>query len=82
MTMNYYVQLFLLTFFRVDAKSSTIDEESLQPRLVNVKDFKCVDLSKEQVLLTVVSTAGDGRCNKRAFIQKSGICVHYDSLST
>ena len=36
-------------------------ELSLQPRVLNAKDFEKVDFSREQVLLCVFSTSGDGK---------------------
>ena len=36
-------------------------ELSLQPRVLNAKAFEMVDFSREQVLLCVFSTSGDGK---------------------
>ncbi|XP_033727434.1 NADPH oxidoreductase A-like isoform X1 [Pecten maximus] len=36
------------------------DDDPLQPRLVNMKHHKFVDLSREQICFVVISTSGDG----------------------
>ena len=33
----------------------------IQPRVVNAKDYKLVEFDKEQIVLCVFSTTGDGR---------------------
>lgn len=38
---------------------------SLQPRVLNSKDFEKVELSKERVVLCIFSTTGDGRTIKQ-----------------
>ena len=35
-------------------------EYSIQPRLVNAKDYKVIDFEQERVVLNVFSTTGDG----------------------
>ena len=34
----------------------------IQPRVVNARDYKLVQFDKEQVVLCVFSTTGDGKC--------------------
>ena len=36
-------------------------EKKLQPRIVNAKDFSLIDFKKEQLLLCILSTTGDGK---------------------
>lgn len=43
------------------ADDETYQELSLQPRVVNAKDFKVLVFDKEQVLLCLFSTTGDGK---------------------
>lgn len=42
------------------ADDTTCLELSLQPRVVNAKDFELLDFSEEQVTLCLFSTTGDG----------------------
>lgn len=42
------------------AEGETYQELSLQPRVVNSKDFELIDFTNEQVILCVFSTTGDG----------------------
>ena len=37
----------------------------IQPRLINAKDFKCIDWLQEHLCLLVISTSGDGEYNKQ-----------------
>ncbi len=46
-------------FDKVDDESYR--ELSWQPRVMNSKDFEKIDFSKEQALLCVFSTTGDGK---------------------
>lgn len=36
-------------------------EFGLHPRVLNMKDFALLDLKREQLILSVVSTSGDGK---------------------
>lgn len=42
------------------ADDESYQEVSLQPRVVNAKDFELLDFDKEQVALCLFSTTGDG----------------------
>ena len=42
------------------ADNETYQELSIQPRVVNAKDFNILDFTKEQVVLCLFSTTGDG----------------------
>lgn len=47
-------------FHRVVALVQPDDDSQIQPRLVNMKHHKFVDLSREQLCFVVISTSGDG----------------------
>ncbi|KAJ8312637.1 hypothetical protein KUTeg_010010 [Tegillarca granosa] len=36
------------------------DESRFQPRMVNAKDYTCIDWEQEQICLIIISTSGDG----------------------
>ena len=42
------------------ANDEIFQELSLQPRVINTKNFEVLDFSKEQVALCLFSTTGDG----------------------
>ena len=42
------------------ADNETYQELSIQPRVLNAKDFNILDFTKEQVVLCLFSTTGDG----------------------
>ena len=46
--------------FEEIADGETYQELSLQPRVINAKDFELLDFDKEQVALCLFSTTGDG----------------------
>ena len=46
------------------ADGENYQELSLQPRVLNSKDFELIDFSQEQVVLCVFSTTGDGECKE------------------
>ena len=50
----------------------TDKEQSLQPRVLNAKDFEKVDFNKEQVLLCVFSTSGDGKISLPLILSSTG----------
>lgn len=50
------------------ADDETYQELSLQPRVVNAKDFELLDFNKEQVALCLFSTTGDGKFMNHLFI--------------
>ena len=58
-------------------------ELSLQPRVLNAKAFEMVDFSREQVLLCVFSTSGDGKprpslwhYSTKLYRKISQVCCH------
>ncbi|XP_052800861.1 NADPH oxidoreductase A-like isoform X2 [Mya arenaria] len=49
-----------LLYDKIDALNDKDEEYPLQPRLLNVRDFKLIDWTHEQICFVVISTSGDG----------------------
>ena len=49
--------------FDVFTENEECAQLALQPRVVNARDYKLIEFDKEQVVLFVFSTTGDGGCH-------------------